>query len=502
MLLAGRYRLLEQIARGGMGAVWRARDETLQREVAVKVLHAQAVPGGTDAELAAERAMREARITARLHHPHAVPVFDVVDHEGRPCLVMQYLPSKSLQTVLDENGPLPPAQVARLGAEVASALAAAHRLGIIHRDVKPANVLIADDGSAKLTDFGISQSLGDSSLTSVGFVTGTPAYIAPEVARGGSAGFASDVYSLGSTLYRASEGRPPHGRDGEAMAVLAKVVNGQLEPPTRSGALGPLLQRMLATDTAARPPMHNVALELRELAGGAGPRVVSGTPGRPDATTALPTAAPPRGPLPPVTPLPRDAEPSGGRRRGAWIAVAALAVLLVALGALFLATRGDDGTPVAGGSTTPSATTATTPPPTTASDTPSDTPSDTASDTPSDTPTSSASSTADTGAPTADDLANALTSYYALLPGDTDTSFQRLTPSYQQSPSGGIDGYRQFWGSITSVTVSDVVASPPDTVTATLSYVFDDGRTAVERTTFGFVDQDGQLLIDSSQVVG
>ena len=185
-LIAGRYRLMNRIGSGGMGHVWLAWDERLNRAVAVKQLHSPVGLPEAEARVAHDRAMREARITARLHHPNAVPVFDVVDHEGQPCLVMQYLPSRSLQAVLTERGPLPAREVARIGSELAAALAAAHRADIVHRDVKPGNVLVADDGTARITDFGISHALGDASLTSTGMVTGTPAYLAPEVARGTS----------------------------------------------------------------------------------------------------------------------------------------------------------------------------------------------------------------------------------------------------------------------------------------------------------------------------
>src|SRR6478672_595172 len=185
-LIAARYRLMNRIGAGGMGHVWLAWDERLNRAVALKQLHSPVGLPEAEARVAQDRAMREARITARLHHPNAVPVFDVVDHEGQPCLVMQYLPSRSLQAVLTERGPLPAREVARIGSERAADLAAAHRADTVHRDVKPGNVLLADDGTARITDFGISHALGDASLTSTGMVTGTPAYLAPEVARGTS----------------------------------------------------------------------------------------------------------------------------------------------------------------------------------------------------------------------------------------------------------------------------------------------------------------------------
>jgi hypothetical protein len=264
-VIAGRYRLVNRIAAGGMGTVWQGWDERLRRPVAIKQLHPQPGLSGAAADMVNDRAMREARITARLHHPHAITVFDVVEQDGQPCLIMQYLPSTSLQAILNDRGTLAPIEVARIGAEIASALAAAHQAGIVHRDVKPGNVLIAEDGAANITDFGISHALGDVTLTSTGMVTGTPAYLAPEVARGSESTFAADVFSLGATLYAAVEGAPPFGTDENPMAVLHKVASGQVIPPHRAGPLGPLLTRMLAADPAGRPAMIDVARTLSAL---------------------------------------------------------------------------------------------------------------------------------------------------------------------------------------------------------------------------------------------
>src|ERR1700712_3954802 len=263
-LLADRYRLARRIAAGGMGSVWEAWDELLQRAVAIKELLPQPGFSVEDAAMARSRVVREARITARLHHPHAVTLYDVVDHAGQPCLILQYVPSRTLSSILAEQGPPPVSFVTAIGAEVASALAAAHRVGIIHRDVKPSNVLITDTGAGMVTDFGISHAAGDISLTSTGMVTGTPAYLAPEVARGAPSGFPADVFSLGATLYAALEGTPPFGNDQNPMAVLHKVASGQITPPRRSGALTTLLGSMLAAEPAARPTMATVALLLAE----------------------------------------------------------------------------------------------------------------------------------------------------------------------------------------------------------------------------------------------
>ena len=262
-LIAGRYRLVDRIAAGGMGVVWEGWDELLGRRVAVKQVLLQ--PGLSEAEalLARDRVIREARITARLHHPHAVTLYDVVDDGDYPCLIMQFVPSRSLSAAAPRARDAA-ARGGRPGSAPTSRprLQAAHAVGIVHRDVKPGNVLITDDGSAKLTDFGISHAVGDVTLTSTGMVSGTPAYLAPEVARGGTSGFPADVFSLGATLYAALEGTPPFGTDPNPMAILHRVASGQLIPPRRSGSLTPLLLRMMAPEPADRPTMAEVSRTL------------------------------------------------------------------------------------------------------------------------------------------------------------------------------------------------------------------------------------------------
>ncbi|MGH3815951.1 MAG: serine/threonine-protein kinase, partial [Pseudonocardiaceae bacterium] len=218
-LVADRYRLDQRIGAGAMGVVWRAHDLRLDRTVALKELLIQ--PGLAEAETEAARArlMREGRIAARLQHPPAICVYDVALDTGStgdrvvPWLVMEYLPSRSLATVLAEQGTLPPHEAASVGRQVAAALAAAHRAGIVHRDVKPGNILLGRNGTVKITDFGISRATWDATVTRTGILAGTPAYFAPEVARGELPGPAGDVFSLGSTLYTAVEGEPPFGLD-------------------------------------------------------------------------------------------------------------------------------------------------------------------------------------------------------------------------------------------------------------------------------------------------
>ncbi len=256
--VAGRYRLVERIGSGAMGVVWRAHDPVLDRVVAVKQLR---WPDLTPAEatVAAARAMREARNAARLHHPHAIAVFDVVVEDDRPWLVMEYLPARSLAELLAERGPLEPGEAARICGHVAEALAAAHAAGIAHRDVKPSNVLIGHDGAVKLTDFGISRATGDGTLTDSGMITGTPAYLAPEAARGEVPGTASDVFSLGATLYAATEGRSPYGTSDNSLGLLYKAANGEIAPPRRAGALTGVLNRLLAVEPDERPSAAEAA---------------------------------------------------------------------------------------------------------------------------------------------------------------------------------------------------------------------------------------------------
>jgi serine/threonine protein kinase len=202
--------------------------------------------------------MREARNAGRLHHPNAITVFDVVVEDGLPWLVMEYLPSRSLADLLSVEGPLDPAEAARIGGRVAEALAAAHAAGIVHRDVKPANVLIGDDGIVKLTDFGISRAAGDGTITDAGMIAGTPAYLAPEVARGELPDTRSDVFSLGATLFAMTERKSPYGETENSLGLLYRATSGKIEQPARAGALTPTLTRLLAVDPTERPTSAEV----------------------------------------------------------------------------------------------------------------------------------------------------------------------------------------------------------------------------------------------------
>ncbi|WP_374195072.1 serine/threonine-protein kinase [Amycolatopsis sp. 195334CR] len=269
-MIAGHYRLVEHIGSGAMGVVWRAIDERLERSVAVKQILAQ--PGLSEAERinSRQRAMREAKNAARFQHPNAIVVFDIAQHDGDPCLIMEYLPSRSLAAVLAENPTLPLPQVARIGEQVAAALVAAHRAGIVHRDIKPGNILIDDGGTTKITDFGISRAAGDLTLTQTGLIGGTPAYLAPELARGADPSPGSDVFALGATLYHALEGVAPYGNSTNQLALLYKAANGKVEPPRKSGAATALLMSMLQVEPEERPTMPETRERLAALARGEG----------------------------------------------------------------------------------------------------------------------------------------------------------------------------------------------------------------------------------------
>lgn len=248
----GRYRLVERIGVGGSGEVWRAADLLLDQPVVLKRVCLAGV--GYRAELNRQRALREARIAARLrHHQHVVATYDVRIDDDDVWLVQEYLPSRSLAQLLRQQGPLSPGRAARIGTQVADALATAHELGIEHRDVTPDNVLITDDGAARLTDFGISHLAGDPRITQPGVISGTFAYLAPEVARTGISSPSSDVFSLGCTVYAAIEGQPPMDVAGTTLDQLKIIGAGVIRPPSAARGLTPLLLRLLEPDPAARP---------------------------------------------------------------------------------------------------------------------------------------------------------------------------------------------------------------------------------------------------------
>ncbi|MEU6377635.1 serine/threonine-protein kinase [Streptomyces sp. NPDC046909] len=250
-LLAGRYRLGAVLGRGGMGTVWRAEDETLGRIVAVKELR---FPSNIDEEEKRRlitRTLREAKAIARIRNNSAVTVFDVVDEDDRPWIVMELVEGKSLAEVIREDGLLEPRRAAEVGLAVLDVLRSAHRQGILHRDVKPSNVLISEDGRVVLTDFGIAQVEGDPSITSTGMLVGAPSYISPERARGHKPGPAADLWSLGGLLYAAVEGVPPYDK-GSAIATLTAVMTEPMEEPKNAGPLKDVIYGLLTKDPEKR----------------------------------------------------------------------------------------------------------------------------------------------------------------------------------------------------------------------------------------------------------
>ncbi|WP_116449540.1 serine/threonine-protein kinase [Blastococcus litoris] len=525
-LVAGRYRLQRQLGGGGMGTVWLARDELLGREVAIKQVLTPVGISAAEADQQRQRALREGRIAARLSHPHAISVYDVALESGQPWLVMEYLPSRSLAAVLTEDGVLRSDQVAQIGAQVADALAATHAAGIVHRDVKPANILIGEggrvEGLVKITDFGISHASGDVTLTQTGQITGTPAFLAPEVAQGHPMTEASDVFSLGATLYTSIEGAPPFGMEDNALAMLHRVAGGSIVPPRRAGSLTEPLQRMLAADPGERPTMADVRDELATLAAGrdgdtttvllARTDLRSSAPGRdrtaalpvepatppPTRTTPTPDPAPAAAPAvvaagtaaavadrPPVEPPPRPpVAPRRKRGRGAWIAAAVVALLVAGLVAVLLLDPfggGDRGTEAQESPTTSAA------------------PSTSAEPTPTADGENESSGSQESGsggdAPAAEDPVQAVTAFFALVPGDLPAAHALTSPDFQaEFPLSRFSG---FWDDYSSVQIGNVEAEDETTALVDITYVSPDGSTTTERHRVTFVrGDDGRLLVD------
>ncbi|MEH0929466.1 serine/threonine-protein kinase [Micromonospora sp. CPCC 205558] len=300
-LVADRYRLLSPLGQGGMGRVWKARDEVLHRDVAIKELVPP--PGLTDEERREmrERSLREARAIARLNHANVVRIFDVLRTDGDPWIVMEYVASRSLQDTLAEDGPVSVARTVEIGLGVLGALSAAHKAGVMHRDVKPGNVLLGEDGRVVLTDFGLATIPGDPNVTRTGMVLGSPAYISPERARDGTAGPEADLWSLGATLYAAVEGKSPYARPS-AIGTLAALATEPIPPPKNAGPLKAVLNGLLRKDPNERITAE-VAERLLRRAGGKRSRGISLLDG-----VRRPGPNGPREPRLPVVPAPRPAE--------------------------------------------------------------------------------------------------------------------------------------------------------------------------------------------------
>ena len=255
MVIAGRYQLEREIGRGGMGSVWLAHDRVLDRTVAIKRIGRAPGPDG-DPDL--RRAMREARLAATLSHSHVVAVFDLAVEDDQQWLVMEYVEGLTLAQLVQRDGPLTPDRAAGLLKQAADALAAAHQSGIVHRDVKPSNILVTADGHVKLTDFGIARATGDDTMTQTGMVTGSPAYLAPEVASGRPASAASDVWSLGATLYFVLTGTTAYDAGGNIVGTLYRIVHEDPPRPEEAGWLAALLEHTMAVEPGDRWSMSAV----------------------------------------------------------------------------------------------------------------------------------------------------------------------------------------------------------------------------------------------------
>lgn len=382
-MLAGRYRLGDVLGRGGMGKVWRAHDEVLHRTVAVKELTAGLYVAEADRLVLHARTQKEARAAARITHPGVVTVHDVIEYDNRPWIVMQYVDGPSLADEAKEKGDIAPREAARIGLHVLSALRAAHGAGVLHRDVKPGNVLLARDGQVLLTDFGIAAIEGDSTITRTGELVGSIDYLAPERVRGGDPGPASDLWSLGATLYTAVEGTSPFRRTSP-ISTMQAVVTEEPPAPVNAGPLGAVITALLRKDPAERPTAAQTeqmlldAMEGREpraaqahvptqrfpedarygYRDGSGSGTPAGPPGSDGATARLPGAATsaaataPAGqdrtapaPGPASAPVTRRA---GSRWRTVLVVVVAAAVLGGAAGLLAMKYGEGSGSPAGG----------------------------------------------------------------------------------------------------------------------------------------------------------
>ncbi|GEL26812.1 serine/threonine protein kinase [Pseudonocardia sulfidoxydans NBRC 16205] len=302
--VGGRYTLSAQLGSGAMGTVWRGYDEVLRRAVAIKELKVPLGIPEREALAMRERMLREARALGGLSNPHIITVYDVVDVDGAPLVVLEMLPSRNLATMIGEQGRLNSQQAAVVGYATAGALRAAHRAGITHRDVKPGNVLVADDGRVKLTDFGIARNSADAPMTTAGLVLGSPAYIAPEVAAGAAVTPAADLWGLGATLFAAIEGRPPYDVRGDPVSTITEVVDGDVPRPRDAGPVSEVIAALMVKDPLQRMPLDEVRNRLRPLIPDPDDPLY---PGSPDSPTVAATPAHVR--LEPTAP---DPAPSTG----------------------------------------------------------------------------------------------------------------------------------------------------------------------------------------------
>ena len=478
-MIAGRYTLEREVGRGGMGAVWLGVDQVLGRQVALK--RVGMAPGMGTPDLA--RAEREARLAARLNHPHVVAVYDLVVEGDEQWLVMEYVEGSTLAELVQRDGAMTPDQAAALIGQAADALAAAHAAGIVHRDVKPSNILVGPDGQVKLSDFGIARAEADASLTQTGLVTGSPAYLSPEVASGEQATDASDVWSLGATLFHALAGHPPYEVGDNVLGALYRIVHE--EPPRLpdAGWLSPLLLATMSREPRERWSMARVR---DVLAAGPSAPLLAGVPARPPEADPAPTRQLSR-PLPPPPVAPPAAAPAAGlggpvsaapdhrgdreaARRLLPVLAAVVAVVVIGVLGWLAFTAGNDGgddrTPRAdrtGGRTSSS------------SPTPSQTPQ----------PTDV----------TADGMAGFIAQYLATVTSDPKSAWTMLTPDFQAA-SGGFGRYNSFWKTIET---ADLVSAQADPGSRRISYTVDylrrDGSRATDDVTLTLQGTDGDYLI-------
>ena len=457
-VVADRYELIREVGRGGMGAVWLARDRVLQREVALKRLGL--VPGREDADAA--RVEREARIAATVNHPNVVGVLDLVDHGDEHWLVMEYVDSETLAHRIRRGGPVPPDELAPILRQALAALATAHDAGIVHRDVKPSNILLSREGAVKLGDFGIARATDDHTLTMAGMVTGSPGYMAPEVASGRSSGFPADLWSLGATAFHALTGKAPYHSTSEGlMTTLYRVVHEDPPRTDRAGWLDPLLRATMHRDPDGRWTARQALTFLDQ-----GTAALAVLPAPPEAVEPPPevTAA-----LPPVT-----SRTHAAKRRGylASALVAAGLVLLLA-GAAWVAGRDDDRrTPSAeaGGN-----------------------------------PSSELSVTTETFDPGKADMEAFVRDYLDEIADDPAVAYSRLTPAFQEE-SGEFAGYIGWWDGLRRATVTSIQADPASLeVSYDVRYVWakggDDGKLERDSTTLvlAFDEQTGEYRIASEK---
>jgi len=457
-VIAGRYTLDREIGRGGMGAVWLGQDTVLGREVALK--RVGWMPGASSPD--AQRAEREARLAARLNHPHVVAVFDLVEDGEETWLVMEHVEGVTLAALVNRDGALTPDEAAALIRQAADALAAAHAAGIIHRDVKPSNMMVTTAGEVKLTDFGIARTEADASLTRTGLVTGSPAYLAPEVASGASATEAADVWALGATLFHLLAGRPPYDVTENVMGALYKIVHE--EPPrfTPAGWLTPVLEHTMAR----RPGDRWSMAQVRDFLDRGRDVTIHPTPldiGDPHATRVLLAT-----PADPVAAPPDPAVPAPAHRRSRWPWVAAAVIAVVAVIAYVALAGGGGRTPTAdrtGSSTAPSS-------------------------------HRSTSTTGDTGSDRSLAMQRFLDTYLSTLTSDRRSAWAMLTRPYQAA-SGGYAGYSGFWRTIRSAIPSNVTVDPSAmTVTYDVAYVKTDGEHSIEHHTLQLVRHGSSYLIN------